>query len=250
MATPTIQVTRASLSAPISSFRSLWALMAPSTPLSRVFSLSKAITSSKPHYQPSGTDSLGVTSDLIAHVGPLTFNERYTFGSAPVNTRDGKVVEALIEWAGDFAKGEKVTMARWGAEKGVFAALDNAATVESVRSSAVGGSGPALTKRQSSSLYTPAALQSLESYHRCLTLYLWLSYRLSSIFSDQQGARELRRRVEKAIERALEGIRFERVSRGEGARRNKARFASTAGVEGEGEGFEEVLKWFGRGGRR
>jgi ATP-dependent RNA helicase SUPV3L1/SUV3 len=211
--------------------------------MSRLFSLSRAITRTKPHYRPTGTDSLGAVGDKIASVSPLSFAERYTFGSAPVNLRDAKVVEALVEWASSFARGEKVLMSRWGADKGVFSALENVEKVEAAKAAAAASPTSApLTKRLSSSLYTPAALQSLESFHRCLTLYLWLSYRLSNIFSDQSAARTLRMKVEKAIERALEGIRFERVGRKDGARRNKARFARD---EEEGSEFDELLKGFG-----
>ncbi|GAA6035934.1 hypothetical protein JCM8097_005173 [Rhodosporidiobolus ruineniae] len=223
MAQPTVQVTQASLTAPFDSFRQLYALLPPSTPMSRVFALARAVTRTQRHYRPAGTDSFGETGDKIAQVEPLTFAERYTFGSAPVNLRDAKVVDALVEWASSYARGEKVTMQRWGAEKGVFAALEQ---VESVRDRVDASSGDkdaANLSRRQASVFTPTALQALESFHRCLTLYLWLSYRLAPVFCDQDAARQLRSRVERAIEGALEGIRFERVSRGKGARRNKAK---------------------------
>ncbi|GAA5972688.1 hypothetical protein JCM11641_002974 [Rhodosporidiobolus odoratus] len=247
MQKPTIQVTQASLSAPFDSFKQLYSLLPPSIPMSRIFSLSRSITRTKPHYRTSGTESFGLVGDKIAHVEPLTFAERYTFGSAPVNLRDAKVVEALVEWAGSFARGEKIMMQRWGEDKGVFATLEKVERVESARratsaedGSVVPSAISSLPKKQAS-VYSPAALQQLESNHRALTLYLWLSYRLSSIFCDQTAARALRQRVEKAIEAALEGIRFERVSRGRDAKRNKAKAARVEQEQGEWEEIEQLL---------
>ncbi|GAA5828219.1 hypothetical protein JCM11251_002641 [Rhodosporidiobolus azoricus] len=228
MQTPTIQVHSASLTAPPSSFAALSALLPPTTPLSRVFSLSRAITRTAAHYRPSGTESLAATADKIAHVSPLTFSERFTLGSAPVNLRDAKVVEALVKWSTGVSRGEKVRVEEWARGEGVYDALDKVERVAAERQFAVetgalapeaGGGGGGGAK----SVFSPTALQALESTHRSLTLYLWLSYRLQATFVDQQEARELRARVEKAIERALEGIRFERVERKRGRKRNKSR---------------------------
>ncbi|GAA5873176.1 hypothetical protein JCM3774_000072 [Rhodotorula dairenensis] len=236
MQQPTVQVTRASLSAPFDSFKALFALLPPTTPLSRIFALSRAITRTKPHYRATGTVQLGEVGDKIAAVEPLTFFERYTFGLAPVNTRDALVVDTLVRFAEAYARGEKILMEQWGAEMGIYDLLDrvaDAAQQQQKLARADAPSSPAwtpatlLTRRQAA-VFTPHMLQSLESYHRCLTLYLWLSYRLAPIFCDQAAARQLRTRVEKAIETALAGIRFERVDRSKGAKRNKARFAESA----------------------
>ncbi|GAA5980898.1 hypothetical protein JCM10908_003909 [Rhodotorula pacifica] len=229
MRQPTVQVTQASLSAPFDSFKALFALLPPTTPLSRIFALSRAITRTKPHYRATGTVQLGEVGDKIADVKPLTFFERYTFGLAPVNTRDALVVDTLIRFAESYARGEKILMEQWGEEMGIYGLLDrvaDAATQQKLaRDSPPEWTPAALTRRQAA-VFTPQMLQSLESYHRCLTLYLWLSYRLAPIFCDQPAARELRNRVEKAIETALAGIRFERVDRSKGAKRNKARVAT------------------------
>lgn len=235
MKQPTVQVTQASLSAPFDSFKALFALLPPTTPLSRIFALSRAITRTKPHYRATGTVQLGEVGDKIAAVKPLTFFERYTFGLAPVNTRDALVVDTLVRFAESYARGEKILMDQWGDEMGIYGLLDRvadaAAQQKLARSESSSSPQPdwkptaTLTRRQAA-VFTPQMLQSLESYHRCLTLYLWLSYRLAPIFCDQPAARELRNRVEKAIETALAGIRFERVDRSRGAKRNKARFAA------------------------
>lgn len=205
--------------------------------MSRIFDLARSITRTKPHYRSTGTVSFGQVGDKIAHIHPLTFQERYTFGSAPVNLRDNQVVEALVSFVKDFAKGKPILMEEWGRQVGLFDALESINDARRLKATArenehSGGGGSSeidsmFTKQQLSPVFSPTTLQSLESSHRCLTLYLWLSYRLAPIFSDQTKARELRQTIEKGIEFVLEGIRFERVERGKGSKRNKAKFSGS-----------------------
>ncbi|BGP44502.1 RNA helicase [Rhodotorula kratochvilovae] len=243
MAQPTVQVTQASIGASFDAFKALYHLLPASTPLSRIFALSRAITRTKPHYRATGSASFGEVGDAIAHVHPLTFQERFTFSSAPVNLRDARVVSALVGFVESYARGEPIRMEQWGADAGVFDALERVrdAQAAAVAAAAAGSDAAAAapTRRQAA-VFTPTMLQALESFHRCLTLYLWLSYRLSPIFCDQPAARALRRDVEKAMEVALAGTRFEKLERGKGAKRNKARAA-----RGD-DGGDALFDGFGR----
>ena len=250
MAQPTVQVTQASLGASFEAFKGLYDLLPASTPLSRIFALSRAITRTKPHYRPTASSSFGDVSDHIAHVHPLTFQERFTFASAPVNQRDQRVVGTLVEFVEAYARGEPIRMRRWGADAGVFDAIERvrqagiAAAAAASSSSSTPPTSSASTRRVPS-VFTSETLQALESFHRCLTLYLWLSYRLAPIFCDQDAARTLRRDVEKAMEVALAGTRFEKLERGRGARRNKARAVGGEG-EDDAQGGGAVFDAYGR----
>lgn len=122
-------------------------------------------------------------------------------------------------------------MEEWGVNVGLFEKLDLVKEARSLKVDQAREEDPSVT-RHLSSVFSPTTLQSLESFHRCLTLYLWLSYRLAPIFSDQEKARSLRQDVEKSIEFVLEGIRFERVERGKGSKRNKAKFSGGGGGNG------------------
>ncbi|GAA5925107.1 hypothetical protein JCM3775_006368 [Rhodotorula graminis] len=255
MAQPTVQVTQASLGASFDAFKGLYDLLPPSTPLSRIFALSRAITRTKPHYRPTASSSFGDVSDHIAHVHPLTFQERFTFASAPVNQRDQRVVATLVDFVEAYARGEPIRMRQWGADAGVFDALERVRQAGIAANAAASSSSPSSSARPTSSassrrtpsVFTSETLQSLESFHRCLTLYLWLSYRLAPIFCDQDGARTLRRDVEKAMEVALAGTRFEKLERGRGARRNKARAVGGGGDgEEDGQGGGAVFDAYGR----
>ncbi|GAA5898182.1 hypothetical protein JCM8208_000173 [Rhodotorula glutinis] len=242
MAQPTVQVTQASLGASFDAFKALYDLLPASTPMSRIFALSRAITRTKPHYRPTSSSSFGDVSDHIAHVHPLTFHERFTFASAPVNQRDQRVVGTLVDFVEAYARGEPIRMRSWGADAGVFDAIERvrqaglAANATSSSSPTSSPSSSPASARRPPSVFTSETLQALESFHRCLTLYLWLSYRLAPIFCDQDAARTLRRDVEKAMEVALAGTRFEKLERGRGARRNKAR--AVEGGEEDGAVFD------------
>lgn len=254
MSQPTVQVTQASLGAPFESFKALFDLLPSSTPLSRIFALSRAITRTKPHYRPTGSASF---ADVAAHIadvgagsgegeeGALTFRERFTFASAPVNLRDARVVRALVDFVERYARGEPIWMRDWGRDAGVFDAIQrvNDAAAAAAAAGPAGAAG-VQGRHRPAAAFSSETLQALESFHRCLTLYLWLSYRLSPIFCDQDAARELRRDVEKAMEVALAGTRFEKLERGRGARRNKAR-AVGAG-SGSASGDAGVFDAFGR----
>ncbi|GAA6013335.1 hypothetical protein JCM11491_006358 [Sporobolomyces phaffii] len=237
MLEPTVQVTQASVTPPFDAFRRLYDLLPRETPMSRIFGLARAFTRTGRQYRATGTHQLGLVGDKIAHVHPLTFQERYTFGSAPVNLRDARVVEALVAFVTEFARGRPVLMQAWGTKVGLFDLLDridrdrpapapSPASSTSPPTPAVSGDGGGVGVLNA--VFAGTTLQTLESFHRCLTLYLWLSYRLAPIFSDQAAARELRHRVERAIEVVLDTIRFERVKRAKGSKRNKARFSSSS----------------------
>lgn len=226
MKEPIVQVRQASITAPQEAYKELYSLLPSTTPLSSVVNLSRAMTRTMPHYRSTGTSGIVFNTDQIAHVRPLTFDERYTFGLAPVNKRDAYVVEALVDFATSYAANEPVFVDNWAEMSGLYGLLERVDEAHALRAELLADvDTPKPTgdvKRSLASVFSPVTLSSLESNHRCLTLYLWLSYRLAPIFCDQKGARELRKRVEKAIETTLDGIKFERNDRHTGAKHKRA----------------------------
>ncbi|KAK4050466.1 RNA helicase [Microbotryomycetes sp. JL201] len=207
MLEPTIQITQASLAATLESARTFEALLPPNTPFSRIFALIEATAQTNSQYRCVGHSGWGEISDLIKHVEPLSFGERYLFGTAPVNLRDPGVVTTLISFAEDFAEGRRILMARWSRDVGIDDAL---AEIESemTRDSKVD-----VGSDQTGLSFSSDTLMRLESWHRCLTLYLWLSYRQSAIFCDREAARALRKRIEDAIDFVLVQIKFDKIER-------------------------------------
>ncbi|GEM06101.1 ATP-dependent RNA helicase suv3 [Rhodotorula toruloides] len=226
MKEPIVQVRQASITAPAEAYKELYSILPATTPLSRVVSLSRAMTRTMPHYRSTGTGGIAFNTDTIAHIRPLTFEERYAFGLAPVNKRDAYVVDALVDFATSYAAGEPVFVDEWADKAGLFGLLERINEAHGMRAELLANEDtPKPTgdvKRSLISVFSPVTLSSLESNHRCLTLYLWLSYRLAPIFCDQKGARDLRKRVEKAIETTLDGIKFERTDHSTGAKHKRA----------------------------
>ncbi|SCV67955.1 BQ2448_76 [Microbotryum intermedium] len=244
MATPTIKVERAVLETSQAAFQRVQVLLPAHTPFSKVFRLVQILSRTNTElYTIPSTRSASQVVDAIANIGPLSCEERLLFGNAPVNMRDANVVGALVHFVQEFAAGQPVMMERWAKTSGVGDALD---LIEEARAAAKLGSlapEPAatgvaaetvVTTYQASQarllVYDSHFLMKLESFHRCLTLYLWLSYRQWSIFQDREAARALRKKVEAGIDLVLEGLKFERVSRPSKMKRNRARVTSMEGA--------------------
>lgn len=237
MAQPTVQVSQACLAASFESSQEFENLLPAGTPFSKIFNLVEAVAQTTPHYRAVGHSGWGQISDRLRHIEPLSFKERYVFGTAPVNMRDPKVVSSLISFVEFFAAGRRILMSEWAQDAGVSTALSR---VDDARREARVKLGPG---QQSSgpSVYNSDFLMSLESMHRCLTLYLWLSYRQSTIFCDREAARELRKKVEAGIDFVLSGMKFSKLERGAKAKRYKSKMSS-----GHGQGGKPVWDAFGR----
>jgi len=242
LATPTIPVTQAYHAAPLAAYRSVFDLLPEGTSVSKVQSVVNGLTRVAPHYVTPPVGGANQVLDAIEDVGPLTFAERMQFGLAPVNLRDDKAKATLVEFASAFARGEPVLMAWWSRQAGVYAALERVADARRHHELPAAFTLNGAPARQAAppldpELFTPTTLATLESFHRCLTLYLWLSYRLASIFCDQHAAQQLRKDVEGAIEFTLAGMKFERIER----KHKKA--AARHGYQGRGaRDFEGVIE--------
>lgn len=212
-----VQVGQAAFSAPAEAYRDVNTLLPPSTRRSRLYSLVGALSQTSAHYATMPETGSSAIVDAIEHIHPLTFGERTQFANAPVNMRDSKAQAALISFVESFAAGRKIIMREWSEDVGLDRALGN---VNEARAMKERAASPGTAARHSSpspartaNLYTPLVLAELESYHRCLTLYLWLSYRLPGIFCDAEAARPLRKVVESAIDFILAGMKFEKIER-------------------------------------
>ncbi|ORY80293.1 P-loop containing nucleoside triphosphate hydrolase protein [Leucosporidium creatinivorum] len=247
MAEPTVQVDQASLAASFDTAQDFEALLPTSTPFSTIFSLVEAVAVTTPYYRPVGHAGWGAISDKIQHINPLSFRERYLFGTAPVNLRDPKVVANLISFVESFAAGQPITMDVWSKESGVEAALAKVTDARRTKKPSPSSLPPRSAAAPAPTIYSPEFLMDLESSHRCLTLYLWLSYRQSTIFCDREVARALRKDVEAGIAFVLEGMKFDRIERVK--KRYKSRMSGPGGQEDASEKLRRakgVFDSFGR----
>lgn len=121
----------------------------------------------------------------------LPIDDAYRFAMAPCNTRDANVVAALCRFIDAQASGETIEPIRSLEGLGLKELKD----VERV----IGN--PAYKKPLS-----PDTLNSLESLHRSLVLYTWLSFRFTLDYTRRSVAQDLKVRTEKCIEYILENV--------------------------------------------
>ena len=183
----------------------------------------------------SNFDSQSALSPIIElrSAGRLTHTEKEKWANAPVNLRD----ERAVAWAGNaverYANGELVRFEDCAEALGTLEAADEvSACMDRARERAERARRRALTRNADAGnpAATPFALSSfvtqdegdvlnvntlmlLESLHRSLTLYLWLSFRFPLAFCFRADVEERKLRTEAAIEFGLDAIRMQRAQR-------------------------------------
>ncbi|KAE8269104.1 hypothetical protein A4X09_0g3237 [Tilletia walkeri] len=164
--------------------------------------------------------------------GQLTFEEKDSIGKSPASLRDERVIVLLSGMVRGYARGELVRFDECA--KGLEM-LETLAEVEkAAKEKVAAANGQATEARKAVSKEKddgevdtkPArainvgggeanhpvlnlnSLVMLESLHRSLTLYLWLSYRFPLAFAFRNEARQTKLRTERAIEATLAATRF------------------------------------------
>jgi ATP-dependent RNA helicase SUPV3L1/SUV3 len=125
----------------------------------------------------------------------LSIRERFFFAQAPIAWRNPvcmNVVEAMFR-----LYCERLSV-------NIMDTLQNSGLLETLRDIEDIMTRPTFRRK-----YLTTRLSLLESLHRILTLYMWLSYRNSVVFTDNQTCQELKGRVEKAMEWTLHAISWD-----------------------------------------
>ncbi|KAJ2079287.1 RNA helicase [Coemansia sp. RSA 988] len=115
---------------------------------------------------------------------PLSISDRYHFLYAPISMRDPRLETSLRQFA---------------------------RAVANRRECLVGD----VIKLPSSAPTSREAIRDLESWHRSITLYLWLSYHFSESFRQNEEAYLLKDKCETLIQKGLQNIRHVRGNGGE-----------------------------------
>ncbi|PWY98962.1 hypothetical protein BCV70DRAFT_201180 [Testicularia cyperi] len=163
----------------------------------------------------------------------LTVVEREKFANAPANTRDERLMAFLSACVADFSTGGLVRFDHCAAGLGMLEvetasldAMDEASRCKlrqfPDRYEGEDKAGKSKTTEQqplaaylgpNHELLNSSTLMLLESLHRSMSLYLWLSFRFPLAFCYRLDMDARKKRVEDAIEFVLEGIRFGRARR-------------------------------------
>ncbi|KAN0065474.1 RNA helicase [Thecaphora frezii] len=159
----------------------------------------------------------------------LTLHEREKFGNAPANTRDERVMAFLANAVRRFSRGHLVKFDECNADLGTLEVekltLDAMKEARSQRDAKIKAAKSEEDKRfieaEPLALHLDGkhplldinTLMLLESLHRSLSLYLWLSFRFPLAFCYRDAVEERKKKMEDGIEFCLEGIRFGRAKR-------------------------------------
>ncbi|KAJ3400918.1 hypothetical protein CcCBS67573_g05700 [Chytriomyces confervae] len=127
------------------------------------------------------------TASMIQEID-LTLSDRYTLVAAPCNADNGIISASMMKFARAISSGDELSLED---SKLVFVPQ------EPVKSS--------------------EKLRELESMHKIIVLYLWLSFRFPSIFTSVEAAQHLKTESEIMIARSLEELngnrKYSRVNR-------------------------------------
>ncbi|KAH8943386.1 hypothetical protein BDL97_13G049000 [Sphagnum fallax] len=118
-------------------------------------------------------ESMLIIADMLEKL-PLSLEDRFLFCICPVDTDDHMAMGALLQFATEFSRQEMVTLKK----------VITPATIRVPR--------------------TQTALQQLESLHKVLELYVWLSLRMEDAFVDQEAALSQKELCGMLIEQGLQ----------------------------------------------
>ena len=149
----------------------------PETPFSYILLRLFEISQMHPRFRLCSLRQYIGTADIIQQVNELTVADRITICAAPVDLKDPKfsvIALAFARCIGNQASGELLDIPELNLD-----ILDQ----------------PVTAQRE--------YLQGLESLHKALVLYLWLSYRFVGIFVSQDMAFHVKKLVEDKIDKVL-----------------------------------------------
>jgi ATP-dependent RNA helicase SUPV3L1/SUV3 len=150
---------------------------------------------------------LQLAEQLTPFAKDLSLQDLELFSYAPVNVRDDNVVSIFRGYIRDYAAVGKVNVEGALKDTGL---LDDLEMVGRVRDTMP--DVPAHGLIMPSALLTPisapivATLPRLESLHKALVLYIWLSFRYDLAFSERSKAMDIKERTEELLEFCLERL--------------------------------------------
>lgn len=143
-----------------------------------------------------------LTDVVEPHRDILTLTEACVFGLAPVNHRDPKVLSIYSRIIAAYCDEMSVDL------EAVLRPSSLIKTLKTVEETLAAlpplPPHPSLVRRHLAPPVTIAAIPQLESLHKALVLYLWLSYRFELAFPDRDLAAQYKERTENVLEMCLE----------------------------------------------
>lgn len=201
-------VTRAVIEAPPEALDDLAPLLPPNTPYEDLIEHFQALAKLPPKTVLSDTKSKVQISLIVEPFrNVLTLKELQVMTMAPVSTRDDKVTTIFSNMVKQYADRFLVDLEDVFHSSGLLQTLENVEdTVAHLPP--VGAPGDNLGTG-----ILALSIPKLESLHKSLVIYLWLSFRFELAFPDRELAAQYKERTEKMLEICLERLPMAKTQR-------------------------------------
>jgi ATP-dependent RNA helicase SUPV3L1/SUV3 len=199
---PLPPITRATLDIPMTTIQALSSLLAPETTFAQLLEQASQLAVLPPKMTLTENRHRTQLSDVVEPLRDfLTLSEMETFSFAPVNQRDPRSVAVFEKVVLAYAKQGRVDLLECYTGSGLIKALEMVeATLDTL---------PPLPPIEGIGrrLLTPpvivTSIPSLETLHKTLVMYIWLSFRFDVAFPDRPLAVEIKERVEVVLDQCL-----------------------------------------------
>jgi ATP-dependent RNA helicase SUPV3L1/SUV3 len=199
---PLPPITRATVDIPFAVIASLSSLLAPETTFAELLEHASQLAVLPAKTTLTANRHRTQLADIVEPLRPyLTLTEMETFSFAPVNQRDARSVAVFEKVVNAYAKEGRVDLLDCYDGSGLIKSLEMVeATLKTLPPlPPIEGIGKKL-------LIPPiivTSIPNLETLHKSLVMYIWLSFRFDVSFPDRPLAVEIKERVEVVLDQCL-----------------------------------------------
>ncbi|MBW0493476.1 hypothetical protein O181_033191 [Austropuccinia psidii MF-1] len=204
MAAPSEPISKAVLKAPFETIQGLARLVHHGTPFSTLLTLRRNLTATMPQFEIGDEKSATSIADAIENIKTLSLSERDLFCSAPANPRNPLAISSLQAWANAHGSRKEVNLEAWLRHQNLQATIQ---TIQDLPNQIQNQppSQPIKHQIKLERLHNETLLR-LESLHKCLVLYLWLSFRLPESFPSSRLCESWKLQCEDALAVGLNAV--------------------------------------------
>ncbi|KAI8461018.1 P-loop containing nucleoside triphosphate hydrolase protein, partial [Phakopsora pachyrhizi] len=177
MEEPIQPIRRATIKAPFSTIEGLSRLLPDQTSYSTLLRLRRSLTITSPNFVIGDEQSAIEIADSVGSEGSLSLLEKDLFCNSPCNSRNLLLNSAIRAWARKHGERGEVNLGEW-LKLEEFTVKMKIRRLESDQNEAI---------------------KRLESIHKCLVLYLWLSFRLPESFRSFKECLDLKSQCEEVL---------------------------------------------------
>ena len=163
------------------------------------------VTLSPNYFLTNNETTLNLSEKCEEALNELNLDEAFKFSLAPANIRDTNVLAAIIRFANLQSQGETIDPVDCLQGLG----LNTLTKVENLKDG------------KKNTLLSPETLTTLESLHRILVLYNWLSFRFGLVYIHRSVCQDLKQRCEECIEYLLNNISWDKNQKKKNNNNNK-----------------------------